>query len=80
MRERVRAFLGVWAPMILGLVLIALAINFLLTPRAAPGPECEPFCIDPAAAAACGGGVVFVGIILVVSTIGRWRKVRRTGS
>jgi len=64
--------------MLIGLVLIALALNFLITPRAPPGPSCEPFCVDPAAEVACGGGVVFVGVLLVMSTIGRWRKVRRT--
>lgn len=74
-RERARAFLGVWAPLILGVLLIALAVNFLLAPRV-PGPN-PIFVLDPTAAGLCGGAVIVVGAILVLSTIGRWRKVRR---
>ncbi len=77
MRERVRGFLGVWAPMILGLALVAVAVNFLVAPRPPPGGACEPFCLDASAAAACGGFVILVGLVLVLSTVGRWRKVRR---
>jgi len=73
-RERVREFLGVWAPMLLGLLLIAFAGNFLLTPR---GPGGNPlFALDPISASLCGGAVVVVGGILVLSTYGRWRKSR----
>ncbi len=75
MRERVRSFLGVYAPMIVGLLGIALAVSFLLTPR--PPPTIPLFAVDPIAAAACGGGVILVGAILILSTVGRWRKVRR---
>src|SRR3972149_211462 len=37
MRARVREVLGVWAPMLIGLVLLALALHLLITPRAPPG-------------------------------------------
>ncbi len=74
MREQIRAFLGVWAPMILGLVLIALAVNFLVI---GGGTSRNPlFPIDPLGAAFCSGAVIVVGGILILSTLGRWRKVR----
>ena len=74
MRERIRAFLGVWAPLILGVLLIAFAVNFLLAPRS---PSGNPnFVLDPAAAAVCGGLVILVGGVLILSTVGRWRKAR----
>jgi len=75
-RERVRSFLGVYAPMIVGLLLIGLAVNFLLaSPAAATSPW---FVLDPLSSAMCGGIVILVGCILILSTMGRWRKVRRT--
>jgi len=74
-RERLRAFLGVWAPMLLGVLLIGLAVNFLIVGR---GPTTNPyFVLDPVGAAFCGGAVIVVGFILVLSTLGRWRKVRQ---
>lgn len=77
MRERVREFLGVWAPMLLGLLIIALAVSFLLSP---PPPNPNPvFTVDPLASAACGLVLIFVGAVLMVSTYGRWRKARLVG-
>jgi len=73
-RERVRTFLGIYAPLLIGLALIALAVNFLLTPsNTATNPW---FAVDPLASAACGGIVILVGGTLAVSTLGRWRKMR----
>jgi len=73
-RERVRSFLGVWAPMILGVLLIALAVNFLVSPRS---PSAYPsFVVDPVGAFVCGGIVILIGGILMMSTYGRWRKAR----
>ena len=69
-----RAFLGVWAPMILGLLLIALAVNSLLVPSAVPANPGFP--LNETAARACGGGVILVGGLLILSTLGRWRKIR----
>lgn len=74
MRERLRSFLGVWAPMIVGVALIALAVNFILALRS--GPSDPIFPLDPAAAWGCGGAVIVVGVLLIGSTYGRWRKVR----
>ena len=74
MRERFREFLGVYAPLLVGLALIVLAVNFLLAPST---PAANPwFAVDPLTAAACGGIVILVGGILILSTLGRWRKVR----
>jgi len=73
-RERLRGFLGVYAPLIIGLLLIVLAVNFLLSP---PNPAANPvFAVDPLAAGACGVIVILVGGVLLFSTLGRWRKVR----
>lgn len=61
--------------MILGLLLIALAVNFLVI---GGGSSRNPlFPVEPLAAAFCGGAVIVVGAILILSTLGRWRKVRR---
>ncbi|MEK6851349.1 MAG: hypothetical protein AABY30_02295 [Candidatus Thermoplasmatota archaeon] len=74
MRERVREFLGVWAPMILGLVLIGSAVSFILSPTP---PSTSPyFVVDPLAYDVCGLLLVLIGAILVLSTFGRWRKAR----
>lgn len=76
MRERVREVLGVWAPMVVGLLLIAMAVNFLLTARV---PGIDPnFRLDPVPTGACGLAVIGVGAVLTLSTYGRWRKVRAT--
>ena len=73
-RDRTRKVLGVWAPMALGLVLIVMAVNFLLFAPASP-PD-EFFVLDPTASFACGGSVLLIGGLLILSTYGRWRKVR----
>ena len=74
MRERVREFLGVWAPMILGLVIIGSAVGFILSPTP---PSTSPyFVVDPLAYDVCGLLLAFIGGILVLSTFGRWRKTR----
>ena len=76
MRERLREALGVWAPMLVGVLLLVVAVNFLLTARA-PGMD-PTFRLDPVAATLCGSLVIGVGGLLVLSTYGRWRKVRAT--
>ena len=79
MRERIRAVIGLWTPMVLGLVLIGLAVNFLISPPSVRDPL---FRLEPFAAVACGGGVILVGGLLILSTYGRWRKLqasRRAG-
>ena len=74
MREQVRTFLGIYAPLLIGLALILVAVNFLLAP---PSAAANPwFAVDPLASAACGGIVILVGGTLAVSTLGRWRKMR----
>lgn len=76
--ERVRTFLGVWAPLILGGVLIAFAVNFFV---ASPTPS-GPFSRWPAEfswdvwRSVCTGGLVFIAIILAISTLGRARSSR----
>ena len=74
MRERIRAFLGVYAPMIVGVGIIVLAVSYLVTPRP-PNPN-PLFNVDALTSAACAGIVILVGGILILSTTGRWRKVR----
>ena len=74
MRERVRTFLGIWAPLILGFVLLAMSVNFLLTPR--PSIVDPTFPLDPVVSTVCGGLLAIVGLLLVLSTYGRWRKAR----
>lgn len=60
--------------MAVGVLFIATAVNFLLTARV-PGVD-SLFRLDPLASALCGGAVALVGGLLVLSTYGRWRKVR----
>jgi len=72
-RERIRAVLGVWAPMTIGLVLIATALNFYFNAQLTGGllePNLEAW------RGVCAAGVVFVGALLVLSTTGRYRKAR----
>jgi len=60
--------------MALGLLLIVMAVNFLLTARV---PDLDPtFRLDPIAAGVCGVAVIGVGGLLMFSTYGRWRRVR----
>ena len=74
MRERVREALGVWAPMLVGILLLVVGVNFLLTAREGGGDS--TFQLEPVGSALCGGLVLVVGGLLVLSTYGRWRKVR----
>lgn len=65
-------------PMAVGVLLIAVAVNFLSglvsnPPDAGPG---DIWSLDPRASAVCGGGVIVVGAILILSTFGRWRKAQ----
>jgi len=75
-RERVRAFLGVWAPLIIGGLLIIFAVNFFLTATTPSGP----FSRWPAEFSwdlwrgICTGGLVFIAVILGISTWGRARS------
>jgi len=76
--ERVRTFLGVWAPLILGGLLILFAVNFFLT---SPTPS-GPFSRWPADfswdlwRSICTGGLIFIAIVLGISTLGRARSSR----
>ena len=62
--------------MIIGLLLIGLAVNFLLQPPVRDPSQYFP--LDPTASLVCGGIVIFLGFLLLVSTYGRWRKARIT--
>ncbi len=76
--ERVRTFLGVWAPLILGGLLIVFAVNFFVT---SPTPS-GPFSRWPADfswdlwRSICTGGLIFIAVVLGVSTWGRARSSR----
>ena len=79
--ERVRTFLGVWAPLIVGGLLIIFAVNFFLTATTPSGP----FSRWPAEFSwdlwrgICTGALVFIAVVLGISTWGRARSsgVRR---
>lgn len=71
--ERIRAFLGVWMPMMLGLFILATALNFLLNAPLTGGllqPDVESWRLI------CSGGAFFVGGLLSLSTYGRYKKAR----
>lgn len=73
MSERLRTFLGVWAPMAFGVLLIGTAVNFYLHADLGLGirvPDVESWRL------ACSSGVVFVGGVMILSTYGRFRKMR----
>ncbi len=74
--ERTRAFLGVWMPMILGLLVIGFAANFYLTTSASPGEPWPKGYSWDAWRSVCTGGLVFVGLVLCLSTWGRYRKAK----
>jgi hypothetical protein len=73
--ERVRTFLGVWAPIILGGLVIAFALNFILRTSETPDRWPEDLSWD-AWRAACAGGLIFIGVLLGLSTLGRYRKTK----
>ena len=57
-RPRLREVLGVWAPMLVGLLLVAVAANFLIAAR---GPSVDPyFRLDPVSSTLCGAGVIAI--------------------
>jgi hypothetical protein len=75
--ERVRAILGVWAPMAFGLFIIATAINFYFYTDLLPGlrvPDVGSWRL------VCSSGVVFIGAVMILSTYGRLRKTRAARS
>ena len=76
--ERVRTFLGVWAPLILGGLLVAIAVNFFVTATSPSGPFSRwpvEFSWD-LWRAVCSAGLVFIAVILGISTLGRVRSSR----
>jgi hypothetical protein len=78
--DRVRAILGVWAPMAIGLFIIVTSINFYRTARLTDTPlvgNLESWRL------VCSLGAFFVGGVLMLSTYGRFRKTkeaRRAGA
>ena len=66
-RERLRAFLGVWAPLLVAVLLVAVAVNFYLSANLGDLEGWRPFCT---------AGVMFTGAVLILSTYGRYRKAR----
>ncbi|HEY4705259.1 MAG TPA: hypothetical protein VII27_05955 [Thermoplasmata archaeon] len=78
--ERTRAFLGVWMPMILGVVVIAFAANFFFVTSGSPGDVWPAGYSWDAWRSACTGGLVFVGLVLCLSTFGRYRKAKAARS
>ena len=71
--ERIRAFLGVWMPLIIGFLIIATATNFYFTAKLTGGllePVLEPWRF------VCSAGVFFVGATMILSTYGRYKKAR----
>jgi hypothetical protein len=71
--DRVREVLGVWAPMAVGLFIIATAINFYFTASLVGGVrvrDLEPWRL------ACSLGTFFIGGLLILSTYGRYTKAK----
>jgi len=71
--ERARAVLGVWAPMAIGLFIIATSINFYFTATLAGGflvKDLESWRL------VCSAGAFFVGGLLILSTYGRYAKTK----
>jgi hypothetical protein len=71
--ERVRSILGVWAPMAIGLFIIATSINFYFTAPLTDTPlvgNLESWRL------VCSAGAFFVGAVLMLSTYGRYRKTK----
>jgi hypothetical protein len=66
--ERIRSVLGVWAPMAIGLFIIATSINFYFTATLAGDLESWRL--------VCSGGAFFVGGLLILSTYGRYAKTK----
>ena len=71
--ERARALLGVWAPMGIGLFIMATSINFYFTATLAGGffvKDLESWRL------VCSAGAFFVGGLLILSTYGRYTKTK----
>ncbi len=70
--ERVRAILGVWMPMIIGLWIILTAVLFYFTADLSPSgafrQDLESWRF------VCSGGVFFIGGLMILSTYGRYKK------
>ena len=66
--ERVRSVLGVWTPIFIGLFVIATSINFYVTAGLDPALESWR--------AICSAGAFFVGGLLILTTYGRYKKVK----
>ncbi|HEX9341712.1 MAG TPA: hypothetical protein VF992_11175 [Thermoplasmata archaeon] len=66
--ERVRTILGVWAPMAIGVFIIATSINFYVTARLSADLESWRL--------VCSAGAFFVGGVLLLSTYGRYKKTK----
>jgi len=71
--ERVRTILGVWAPMGIGLFIIATSINFYLTAQLADNVLVRNL---EAWRLVCSAGAFFVGGVLMLSTYGRYQKTK----
>ncbi|OGS59854.1 MAG: hypothetical protein A3K59_07880 [Euryarchaeota archaeon RBG_19FT_COMBO_69_17] len=73
MSERVRAVLGVWMPLVLGLLIIGTAVNFYVNSTLVGGflePDLEPWRL------VCSAGAFVLGAIMILSTYGRFKKAR----
>ncbi len=72
--ERVRAILGVWMPMAIGVwILVTAALFYLtadLTSSGAFRQDLESWRL------VCSAGVFFVGGVMILSTYGRYKKSR----
>lgn len=71
--ERARSILGVWAPMAIGLFIIATSVNFFFTARLDEGvleDNLESWRL------VCTAGALFVGGVLILSTYGRYTKTK----
>lgn len=76
--DRLRALLGLWAPLVLGLWIIATAILFYTTADLrASGlfhQDLESWRL------VCSAGVIFVGAALILSTYGRYKRAKAAAS
>ncbi|HKZ99718.1 MAG TPA: hypothetical protein VJ326_09045 [Thermoplasmata archaeon] len=71
--ERLRAILGVWMPMAIGVGIIATSLNFYLTANLAGGILIEDL---ESWRLVCTAGASFLGGVMILSTYGRLKKTR----